>query len=65
MTNSTDSLPGRDTQARYFVCDGRIAVGTVERVGELFIAITAIDETTIGTFPSLREAAASFGEPPR
>jgi hypothetical protein len=50
-TSSRSSHPNQ-----YAVADGRTALGVVEQVGDCFVAIT-VDGSTIGTFPSLREAS--------
>jgi hypothetical protein len=42
------------------VYDGRTPLGSVHAVAGGFVAITAIDESTIGVFRTLREAARAF-----
>ena len=46
----------RPTQAHFAVADGRVAAGTIQVVGETFVAIDTTG-TEVGRFPTLREAA--------
>jgi hypothetical protein len=51
--------PKRKPAQRYSVSDGRVAVGSIREVAGVFTAVTTND-VIIGTFGSLREAAAAL-----
>jgi hypothetical protein len=56
---SRGSRSNQRAAARFSVSDGRLALGVVERVGDRFTAID-LHGVIIGTFASLREAAAAL-----